>query len=1019
MGHGVSEPLRVLIVEASLEDAELAAGVLRRAGLQVVTRRIETEPELVPALADFRPDLILSDYSMAGFDAMAVLRLALERAPEVPFVVVTRSLDEETAVDCIKAGAWDYVLKANLARLPGAVRRALDLARARREKSDAENALRRQENLLHVISDAVPALISYIGSDFRYVSVNQGYVDWFHRSPQEIVGRSIAEMIGDSGWEEVRPYAERTLAGEEVVFERMIDYPTIGPRSVRVSYTPDRDPAGRVQGFVAMVYDTSPLKRAEAALREREERYRSLFEQSPIGIYRTTPDGRILLANPALLRMVGYGSLAEMAARNLEEAGFEPGYPRERFKTILEREGRLRDFEAIWTTKDGRPVFVVENAEAIRDSGGVVLYYEGTVEDVTARKQAEAALRTSQEQLSNAMKLAKLGYWEYDVASDRFTFNDQFYSIYRTTAAAAGGYTLSSAEYARRFVHPDDADVVAAEIRRAAEAADPAYVGFVEHRILCGDGEAGHIAVRFSIVKDRQGRTVRTFGANQDITERVRASEAQRRLVTAVDQTNEAVIITDPGGTMTYVNPAFERITGYARSEALGANPSMLKSDVQDAEFYRTMWQTISAGKVWAGHLVNRRKDGSLYDEEMTISPVRDERGTIVNFVAVKRDVSRETALQRQLIHAQKMDAVGRLAGGIAHDFNNLLQAMLSQVGLLHHAAPPGGPTARSFDEVEQLVRRGAALTRQLLLFSRQETSQPQRLDLNDAVRNAANLLRRVVHENVAIVLELASASQPLRADPGQLDQVLVNLVVNASDAMPAGGRVTLRTGGDAAMVWLAVIDTGHGIPESARAHLFEPFFTTKAAGKGTGLGLSVVHGIVSAHGGRVEVTSTVGLGTTFTVVLPRSGDAPAEPPGTDRPRPAAGMPPGRNERILIVEDEDGARQGLADILAMLGYRVTAVASAEDALALPHAPPFDLVLSDLLLPGLAGPELVRRLEVRWPGLRIVLMSGYNEDESVRDVVAGGGVNFLQKPFDMPTLAATIRLALDGGTVAGQ
>ncbi len=506
---------------------------------------------------------------------------------------------------------------------------------------------------------------------------------------------------------------------------------------------------------------------------------------------------------------------------------------------------------------------------------------------------------------------------------------------------------------------------------------------------------------------------VLVMGIDRDITGRKAAEEERRRLAAAIEQSAEAVVITDRNGTVVYVNPAFEWITGYAADEVVGRSPSVLKSGKHDPSFYAQMWTTITRGSVWVGRLTNRRKDGSLYEEEMSISPVRDAKGEIINFVAVKRDVTQETELRQQLNEAQKMEAIGRLAGGIAHDFNNLLQAMTGQVQLVRSRSEDPDTVRALSRELDQQIGRGASFTRQLLLFARRETVKRERLDLNDAVRESASMLKRLVRADIAMRVELADGPLQVEADRGQLDQVLMNLTLNAVDAMQDGGRLTFRTGSDSGRkVWLAVEDTGPGIPEEVRERMFEPFFTTKAAGKGTGLGLSVVHGIVTQHGGRIDVESAPGTGTTFRVTLAAAGagEAVATDDGSARGRTP---PPGRGERVLVVEDEDIARQGLQGILAELGYAVVGVRSGEDAIAIPDDPPFDLLLTDVVLPGAAGPAVADSLKGRWPALRVVLMSGYAEDEAVRRGVSVGAVRFLQKPFGIDALARELRAALDG------
>ncbi|TAM45293.1 MAG: response regulator [Acidobacteria bacterium] len=367
---------------------------------------------------------------------------------------------------------------------------------------------------------------------------------------------------------------------------------------------------------------------------------------------------------------------------------------------------------------------------------------------------------------------------------------------------------------------------------------------------------------------------------------------------------------------------------------------------------------------------------------------------------------------EAELLQAQKMEAVGLLAGGVAHDFNNLLQSILSQAELLRSDANDPGKVEAAARELRQYANRGAALTRQLLVFARREAVKRERLDLNDAVREGMRLLLRLVPASNAVNAELADSELPVDADRGQLFQVLMNLVVNATHAMPDGGAITIRTGSDGhGKVRLSVEDSGHGIPEKIRERIFEPFFTTKDTEKGSGLGLSVVHGILLQHGGQIEVESTVGKGSTFTITLPLlgAGDTRRE---NEAVADVGGLDAGRGERILVIEDEDGARETLREILTGLGYEAVAVASGEAAGLLPAEPAFDLLLTDLMLPGIQGVDAARGLVDRWPALSVIIMSGYAEDAVVRRAINAGEVQFLQKPFDMAALAREVRAALD-------
>jgi PAS domain S-box-containing protein len=495
-------------------------------------------------------------------------------------------------------------------------------------------------------------------------------------------------------------------------------------------------------------------------------------------------------------------------------------------------------------------------------------------------------------------------------------------------------------------------------------------------------------------------------------TELERRKTAQRLSLqsTVMGSVANAIVITNPAGTIQWVNPAFTALTGYTEAEAIGQTPRILHSGRQSAAFYTEMWKTILADEVWTGEVVNRRKDGSLYMERMTITPV-SAGGRITHFVAIKEDITAREEMGERLRQAQRLEAVGRLAGGVAHDFNNLLQAMLGLTQLTRLRGEDLASSPERLEELEALLRRGAKLTQQLLLFSRREEPNVERFDLNRAILDTAKLLRGLLPANVALALEPVRERLMVSADRGQIGQVWMNLAVNAADAMPDGGVLTVRSGRDGENhVWFSVTDTGHGISDDIRDRIFEPFFTTKSAQSGTGLGLAVVHGIVTQHGGRVEVTSSAGDGTTFKVVLPR-GAAEAPASGLER-TPSPALPRGAGQRVLLVEDHASVRHTFERLLTRLGYEVTSAGSAEEAEGLALTHPFPLLLTDMMLPGLSGADLAERLRQRWPSLKVILMSGYIEDEEIRRRAAHGSLRFLPKPVDLETLAKEVHAALD-------
>jgi PAS domain S-box-containing protein len=524
-----------------------------------------------------------------------------------------------------------------------------------------------------------------------------------------------------------------------------------------------------------------------------------------------------------------------------------------------------------------------------------------------------------------------------------------------------------------------------------------------------------------------QGEKVIFQSTIRDITERKRAEELNARLAMAVEQASETIVITDTQGTILYANPAFERTTGYTRAEALGQNPRILKSGRQDDGFYRQMWEILSRGETWHGNFINRRKDGTFFDEEATISPVRDAKGRITNFVAVKRDVTREAELEAQFRQLQKMDDIGQLAGGVAHDFNNILAAMIMQTELGASVENLSEETRACFREIRAYSERAANLTRQLLQFSRRDVMQTRDVDLNEVVTSLAKMLQRIIGEDVRLQLHLHPGLPTTRADAGMMEQVLINLAANARDAMPKGGRLLIETAEkivdenaaqrnpDAApgrYASVIVSDTGSGIPPEILPRIFEPFFTTKETGKGTGLGLATVFGIVKQHRGWIMAESKPGEGASFQICLPASAGTAA----AQAQSPAPAKPRGGTETILLVEDEEAVRALAGVILKRHGYTVLEAPNGREALKLwrEHRADVALLVTDLVMPGgVSGQELARQLQAEQPRLKVVFTTGYSAQIAGRELALRDGVNFLQKPFTPDQLLGTIRHCLGG------
>ncbi|MBZ5513137.1 MAG: PAS domain S-box protein [Acidobacteriia bacterium] len=510
----------------------------------------------------------------------------------------------------------------------------------------------------------------------------------------------------------------------------------------------------------------------------------------------------------------------------------------------------------------------------------------------------------------------------------------------------------------------------------------------------------------------------------RDITERRQAEAEFRKLWSAVEQSADIVVMTDRNGVIEYVNPSFETLTGYTREETVGRTPRILKSGRQDRAFYGRMWATLLSGKVFRGELVNRKKNGELYWAEKTVTPIVDERGQIRNFISNDRDITERRGLEQQLLHSQKMDAVGQLAGGVAHDFNNLLMVISSYAELLSDSIGGNAKAQRQAEEIQKAARRAAGLTQQLLAFSRKQVLAPRIMDLNSVLADIGRMLPRLIGEDIQVEIRPGASLWKVKADPVQIGQVIMNLAVNARDAMPRGGQLVLETSNahlddDYARkhvgvspgehVMLTVSDTGCGIPADILPHIFEPFFTTKEQDKGTGLGLPTVYGIVKQSGGFIWVYSEVDRGTVFKVYLPRA-EAVADQNQDERP---TAPPPRGSETILMVEDEEAVRESTCEYLASRGYTVLQGKDGADALhVLEHfAGKIHLLITDVIMPGMSGAELGMRVRELRPGTKVIYISGYTESTvGHHGVEATSG--FLPKPFTLTALAGKVREVLD-------
>jgi len=656
--------------------------------------------------------------------------------------------------------------------------------------------------------------------------------------------------------------------------------------------------------------------------------------------------------------------------------------------------------------------------------GLIALWLAGYLIGRRQRRSLSTSLAKSEERYRRMVEVANEGIWTLD-ADLRATF---------VNANLAERLGYAPEEMLRlpvtAFMFPDDYADHAVQVRARRNGQRGAY----ERRLLCRDGSTRWMVVAETPIFEADGSFGGLLAMLTDITQRKRAEEdlraSESRLRAIVETAVEAIVTADQQARVRSFNPAAERIFGWRAQEALGrpATELMPRIDTLVPDVAGVPRETEG-----------RRRDGSavplsLTMSEFSVAGERERTIMIRDLTETKKAEAELEAARAHLAQSQKMEAIGRLASGVAHDFNNLLSIINGFGEMARRSLAADHPVQRRLETMLRAVEKGAALTRQLLTFGRHQALAPRAVQLDTVVAGFEGMLRRIIGEDVRLTTQLGSGRELVHVDPGQVEQILLNLVVNARDAMPQGGDLAIESATQdvtATSLWarsgarpgryvrLSVRDTGHGMDEVILARIFEPFFTTKPPGQGTGLGLAVVYGIVTQSGGHVQVESRVGQGTRVDVLLPLA--RPEATANVSAPRPVAPESALRgSEVVLVVEDDETLREIIVESLESCGYRVLAASNGLEALAVAEAAsePIELLLTDVVMPQLNGKELADRLCESRPGLRVLFMSGYAGDAIERYEVSGEGVGFLQKPFTAETLARQVRGVLDANATKG-
>ena len=1046
-------PLRVLLLEDSLDDAKLVIHALSRAGFSASVTTVQTRERFLEHL---KPDLdlILSDFSVPGFNGLEALRLTLERQVDVPFIFVSGTIGEEAAVGAMLEGAADYLMKDRLARLGPAIKQVLARSRLKEEKLASDRITVRLAGIVESSSDAIMTQ----SLDGTITSWNAAATRLYGYSANEILGKNVSVLFpqfrrGFELPENIQDQVRRLTAGEDMPAVETIRVRKDGRRiEILQNISPLRGKNGVLIGVSASGHDVTAQRRSERFLKAVQSVTAILSES------KTIED-----AGPKVLQTIAVCLRWEVAAlwmvdrksnvlRRLHE--WHAPYANEKFLATMDRRNMLEPGEGvagrIWNA--GETTWVRGDSDGMHcgfglpmrrgaNLVGVIEFYNpelreldevlvtaldnvaGQINQFLERCQSESDLRESEER--NRVLIETIPHVVWMTHSDGLVayLNQNGARYLGIPAASFNGWNWLES------LHPDDRTRARESWERCVRD-ETLY--WMEHRVRQADGSYRWNLAKGLPLRGTDGSIENWVGTWTDIDDQKRNLDAlqisEDRFRKLIMTLPAAVFTTDATGRLTLFNDSAVKLWGHS--------PDLHEDWLAGCRLFRPdgtplpselspITRTLREGRSIRGEeIVIERSDGSRSHVLPHPELLRDLSGEIVGAVNMLVDLTQMKQMEEQFRQAQKMEAIGRLAGGVAHDFNNLLTVINGYGGIVLKGFKANDPNFSHVTEIIRAGERAAGLTGQLLAFSRQQVVRPQVLNLNALVAASEKMLRRLLGED----LELKTIKDPalgnIKADPGQVEQVLLNLAVNARDAMPQGGKVCLTTRNvdlDAEQllghpdnlpgpyVLLAISDNGCGMSKATLARIFEPFFTTKGA-QGTGLGLATVFGIVKQSHGVIKVVSEPGRGATFNVYFPRA----FEPIALTMSPSIVPAPLRGSETILLTEDEESVRSLARHILEEGGYTVLEASSGSEAMRIceKQGPTIDMLVTDVVMPRMSGLELVNQLAERWPEIKVLYMSGYTDDAVINYGIRHDATHFLQKPFDPEELALKVREVLN-------
>jgi PAS domain S-box-containing protein len=1062
--------IHMLYLEDDPADVALVQAELAEAGLKYSVTQAQTRDGFETALCNEDPDIILSDFRLPAYDGMSALRLAKQLRPDIPFIFVSGTMGEEAAIEVLTQGATDYVLKQNLTRLPSAVQRALQEARERRDRKQAEQQVALMNFALNSIHEA--AFLVDEKACFQYVNEEACRLLGYTRD--ELLTMRVPDISPELSmqrwpdrWKDLKQHGTLT-------FERELK--TSGGRTFPVEISASYLEYEGQSYNLGLVRDITERKQAESRLNEQLHFFQQLLDSIPIPVFYKDREGLYLGCNAA------FEVYADLPRKDIVGRAVHEVAPKafadkhhEADLALLRHPG-MQTYEINGVYKDGKSHDVIFHKATFVDINGDVAGTVGALMDVTELKQAE------HERLANLRFIESL-----DRGSQAIQKADSLEQMMKDVL----DIVLSKLDCDRVYLmHP--CDPAAANWTVPMERSKPGYAGSIHTQNLAIPMEPT-LAKMLQILIDAGGPVTFGPGADHPLTvnakdrfgirsmlamalfprvgkawqlgvhrcshagswtaeDKTLIREIGRRLEDALssllayrdlqeseeryrliaENTADTISVFDLDLNPIYISPSVQKQRGYTAEEAMAQSLDQvltLESLQKAKQIFAEQLALEESGEVDPARTVlieleQYRKDGSHIWVELAASALRDDEHQVIGVLTVSRDITERKKLEEQLRQSQKMEAVGQLAGGVAHDFNNMLGVIIGSAELAMGACTQDKALQKHLESILAAGHRSAEITRQLLAFARKQAIMPKVLDLNEIVEGMLKLLRRLIGEDIDLVWQPGAKLWPVKMDPSQVDQIMANLCVNARDAIAGVGKVTIETrnvvlddaycaehkgSSPGEYVVLAVSDNGSGMDKQTMDKIFEPFFTTKGLGQGTGLGLSTVYGIVKQNGGYINVYSQPEKGTTFQIYLTRHA-VEAE----SKAKEGLGPPTARgHETILVVEDDSIFLDMVKQMLKSLGYAVFTASTPGEAIRIASDNPgLDLLIADVIMPEMKGQALANELSALNPQLRCLFMSGYPGNVIADRGIMDERVNFIQKPFSIPVLGAKVREVLD-------